>query len=83
MGKFVGERYAPRRYNEVDLSVLSICGRRGKQTGRPRALTKAQIEQSWSLREAGFGPSEIAKLLGCSRATVYRALDSKETAVAV
>ena len=48
---------------------------RGKQTGRPRALSTAQIEQSWSLREAGFGPSEIAKLLGCSRATVYRALD--------
>ena len=55
---------------------------RGKQTGRPRALTTAQVEQSWSLREAGFGPSEIAKLLGCSRATVYRALDAKETAAA-
>lgn len=38
-----------------------------------------QVEQSWSLREAGFGPSEIAKLLGCSRATVYRALDRAAT----
>lgn len=50
---------------------------RGKQTGRPRALSKAQVEQSWSLREAGFGPSEISTLLGCSRATVYRALQSQ------
>lgn len=50
---------------------------RGRQTGRPRALDKAKVEQAWSLREAGFGPSEIAKLLGCSRATVYRALETK------
>ena len=54
---------------------------RGRQTGRPRALDKAQVEQSWSLREAGFGPSEIAKLLGCSRATVYRALEAKPVSV--
>lgn len=54
---------------------------RGRQTGRPRALTKGQVEQSWSLREAGFGPSEIAKLLGCSRATIYRALE-QNTALA-
>lgn len=54
---------------------------RGRQTGRPRALTKGQVEQSWSLRDAGFGPSEIAKLLGCSRATIYRALD-QNTALA-
>jgi DNA invertase Pin-like site-specific DNA recombinase len=47
---------------------------RGKQTGRPRALDKAKIEQAWSLRAAGFGPTEIAMVLKCSRATVYRAL---------
>jgi DNA invertase Pin-like site-specific DNA recombinase len=47
---------------------------RGKQTGRPRALSKDQVEQAWTLRAAGFGPTEIAKLVGCSRATVYRAL---------
>jgi DNA invertase Pin-like site-specific DNA recombinase len=50
---------------------------RGRQTGRPRALDTAKIEQAWSLRTAGFGPSEIAKLLGCSRATVYRALETQ------
>ncbi len=49
---------------------------RGRQTGRPRALTTAQVQQAWSLRESGFTPSEIASTLKCSRATVYRAIDS-------
>lgn len=48
---------------------------RGKQTGRPRALDKVKVEQAWSLRDAGFTPSQIAVTLKCSRATVYRALD--------
>lgn len=48
---------------------------RGKQTGRPRALDKAKVEQAWRLREAGFTPSEIAAALKCSRATVYRVLE--------
>lgn len=48
---------------------------RGKQTGRPRALTDAQVEQARSLRGSGFTPSEIASTLHCSRATVYRAID--------
>jgi DNA invertase Pin-like site-specific DNA recombinase len=50
---------------------------RGKQTGRPRSLDNAQVEQAWSLRTAGFGPTEIATVLKCSRATVYRALSLK------
>jgi DNA invertase Pin-like site-specific DNA recombinase len=49
---------------------------RGKQTGRPRALSRGQIEQAWTLREAGFPPGQIALTLGCSRATVYRAFDA-------
>jgi DNA invertase Pin-like site-specific DNA recombinase len=49
---------------------------RGKQTGRPRALDRPKVEQAWSLREAGFTPSEIAVTLKVSRATVYRAFES-------
>ncbi|GAA4678493.1 recombinase family protein [Frondihabitans cladoniiphilus] len=49
---------------------------RGKQTGRPRALDRPKIERAWSLREAGFTPSEIAASLKVSRATFYRAFDS-------
>jgi len=48
---------------------------RGKQTGRPRALSKVKVEQAWSLREAGFTPTQIAATLKTSRATVYRALE--------
>ncbi|TFD74109.1 recombinase family protein [Cryobacterium sp. Sr8] len=49
---------------------------RGKQTGRPRALTNTQIAQARTLRASGHGPTEIAATLGCSRATVYRYLES-------
>ena len=52
---------------------------RGRQTGRPRALSKVQVEQAWSLRESGFTPSQIAITLKCSRATVYRALNQAES----
>ena len=49
---------------------------RGRQSGRPRALNKFQVEQAWSLRESGFTPSQIAITLKCSRATVYRAFNA-------
>ncbi|RKT31448.1 DNA invertase Pin-like site-specific DNA recombinase [Microbacterium sp. AG1240] len=55
---------------------------RGKQTGRPRALDEAKIRQAWSLREAGFSPSEIASTLKCSRATVYRAFEAAKLLIA-
>lgn len=55
---------------------------RGKQTGRPRALDEARVRQAWSLREAGFSPSEIALTLKVSRATVYRAFDSAKLLLA-
>lgn len=53
--------------------------KRGRQTGRPRALDKAKVDQAWRLREAGFTPSEIAATLSCSRATVYRVFDKQPT----
>jgi DNA invertase Pin-like site-specific DNA recombinase len=49
---------------------------RGKQTGRPRALDNARVQQAWSLRTSGFTPSEIAATLKVSRATVYRAFET-------
>lgn len=45
---------------------------RGRQVGRPRALTPGQVETARRMREGGFAISEIAKTLGTSRASVYR-----------
>ncbi|MGV0838490.1 recombinase family protein [Mycolicibacterium thermoresistibile] len=42
--------------------------------GRPRALTPNQVAQAERLRAAGEPVPEIAKLLGVSRPTLYRAL---------
>lgn len=53
---------------------------RGKQTGRPRALDDARVQQAWSLRTSGFTPSEIAATLNVSRATVYRAFEAAQSA---
>ena len=53
---------------------------RGKQTGRPRALDDARVQQAWSLRTSGFTPSEIATTLKVSRATVYRAFETAQSA---
>jgi DNA invertase Pin-like site-specific DNA recombinase len=46
---------------------------RGRQVGRPRALTDSQVHSARTLRQAGTDITTIAATLGCSRATVYRA----------
>lgn len=51
--------------------------KRGKQTGRPRALTPSQVRQARTLRDAGETIVDIMASLGCSRATLYRALQQE------
>ena len=48
---------------------------RGKQTGRPRALTDDQVALARRMHESGENISEISRTLGASRATVYRAFE--------
>lgn len=45
---------------------------RGRQTGRPPALTPEQAALAKRMRQAGESPTSIAATLGCSRATIYR-----------
>ena len=45
---------------------------RGKQVGRPPALTSDQGETARTMRTAGIDITTIAKTLRCPRATVYR-----------
>jgi DNA invertase Pin-like site-specific DNA recombinase len=42
--------------------------------GRKPTLSPEQIEHARDLRDKGRHPDDIAALLKCSRATVYRAL---------
>jgi DNA invertase Pin-like site-specific DNA recombinase len=47
-----------------------------KYQGRPVSIDAEKIRE---LRSQGLGPTEIAKAVGCSRASVYRHLESRPT----
>jgi DNA invertase Pin-like site-specific DNA recombinase len=51
---------------------------RGKQTGRPRALTSDQVRIARRMREAGESVSTICTTLRVARSTLYRALGDAE-----
>ena len=53
------------------LAAAAANGRRG---GRPRKVDDADAAKARQLREKGIAASDIAKMLGVSRATVYRYL---------
>ena len=57
------------------LAGLEAARAQGRVGGRPRALTEDQVDIARARRARGQSPTEIAKALGCSRATVYRALE--------
>lgn len=51
---------------------------RGKQTGRPRALTPDQVRVARRMREAGESVSTICTTLRVARSTLYRAFNDTE-----
>jgi DNA invertase Pin-like site-specific DNA recombinase len=51
---------------------------RGKQTGRPRALTPDQVRIAQRMREAGESVLTICSTLRVARSTLYRALGDAE-----
>jgi DNA invertase Pin-like site-specific DNA recombinase len=55
---------------------------RGKQTGRPRALTPDQVRLARRMREAGESVPTICATLRVARSTLYRAFTDAEPAVA-
>ena len=46
----------------------------GRRVGRPPALSDEQLEQCQRMAEQGAGLRQIARVLGCSPATVKKAL---------
>lgn len=54
---------------------LAAAAARGRKGGRPAVTAETEkVRQAGQYRHAGLTPPEIAKLLGVSRATVYRYL---------
>jgi DNA invertase Pin-like site-specific DNA recombinase len=61
---------------------LTAAAANGRKGGRPRKVDDADAAKARQLREKGIAASDIAKMLGVSRATVYRYL-SDDAAVSV
>jgi DNA invertase Pin-like site-specific DNA recombinase len=80
MGRFIYSMLAALAAMERDLLAertragLEAARAAGKVGGRPNALTPEQRRHAKLLRAGGVTADEIAQSLGCSRATVYRAL---------
>jgi DNA invertase Pin-like site-specific DNA recombinase len=59
---------------ERQLEGIAKAKADGVYKGRPASVDQAKIAE---LKAQGFGPSQIARKLGISRASVYRALDAQ------
>ena len=53
---------------------LAAAAANGRKGGRPRKVDDADAAKARQLREKGIAATDIAKMLGVSRATVYRYL---------
>src|SRR6201998_4223599 len=53
---------------------LIAAAANGRKGGRPRKVNDADAAKDRQLREKGIAASDVAKMLGVSRATVYRYL---------
>ena len=58
---------------------LAAAAANGRKGGRPRKVDDADAAKARSLREKGIAATDIAKMLGVSRATVYRYLSDDTT----
>jgi DNA invertase Pin-like site-specific DNA recombinase len=62
---------------------LAAAAANGRKGGRPRKVDDAAAIKARRLREKGIDATDIAKMLGVSRATVYRYLAERPAAVMV
>ena len=61
---------------------LAAAVANGRKGGRPRKVDDAAAAKARSMREKGINATDIAKMLGVSRATVYRYLATDESSAA-
>lgn len=58
---------------------LAAAAANGRKGGRPRKVDDADVAKARNLWDKGISATDIAKMLGVSRATVYRYLADKAT----
>lgn len=68
--------YERELIKERAAAAREAAAARGRQVGRPEALTASQAETARRMREGGFDMTSIAKTLGVSRATIYRCTEA-------
>ncbi|SUA76853.1 DNA-invertase hin [Nocardia otitidiscaviarum] len=56
---------------------LAAAAANGRKGGRPRKVNDADAAKAKDLRAKGISAPDIARMLGCSRATVYRYLSEQ------
>jgi DNA invertase Pin-like site-specific DNA recombinase len=56
---------------------LAAAAANGRKGGRPRKVDNADAAKARDLRDKGIAATDIAKMLGVSRATVYRHLNDE------
>lgn len=61
---------------------LAAAAANGRKGGRPRKVDDADAAKARGLRDKGIAATDIAKMLGVSRATVYRYLSEFPSTVA-
>jgi DNA invertase Pin-like site-specific DNA recombinase len=59
-------------------AALQAKKRRGEVLGRPRSLSRSQIEAARKMVDDGDSPSHVARILRVDRSTLYRALAKTE-----
>lgn len=75
--------YERELINERAAVAREAARARGKQTGRPRALTADQVRVARRMRDAGESVATVCATLRVGRSTLYRALaDAEPTPVA-
>ncbi|MDT5154891.1 MAG: hypothetical protein QOI01_6624 [Mycobacterium sp.] len=63
--------FGHHRRIEQTRAGLAAAAANGRKGGRPRKVDDAHAAKAGSLRDKGINATDIARMLGVSRATVY------------
>lgn len=77
MNVAVGEGFEPERFDHVQERMtarMTVALARGKADGRRRRMDNSKLASAQGLLDAGMPPEDVAKMLGASPETLYRAL---------
>lgn len=73
--------FGHHRRIEQTRAGLAAAAANGRKGGRPRKVDDAHAAKALTMRDKGVAATDIAKMLGVSRATVYRYLPDRGRAL--